>query len=330
MRSSTFLPAFFLLTGFCAAFAQSTIADPGAKQMCATVKDVELPAADRPTPAEERALASCASVDAYFGFGQPADPVKARKCAYAEIDRGSKATMSGKVILIMVYANGNGATRSFDAAMKLACSLGGAPGDDAGRVYQLDRLKKQNWTGNNFNVCDHSSGREMYEQCAILTERFDKIERDQKFNDLISAWKAPEKKAFHAFMAEVDRYVQIQANNGVNLEGTFEVQEEIFIRRSLLSALEGFEGGELPKYSAEEFQRAEAEENAAYQRTQSGDQTQWGTVTRASVRKSQEEWLRYRDAWIAFGKSKYPGVTEQSWKAWLDIDRTVTLNRFLH
>jgi hypothetical protein len=330
MRSSIFLPAFFLLTGFCAALAQSTIVDPGAKQMCAAVKDVELPVADRPTPAEERALASCASVDAYFGFGQPADPVKARKCAYAEIDRGSKATMSGKVILIMVYANGNGATRSFDAAMKLACSLGGAPGDDAGRVYQLDRLKKQNWTGNNFNVCDHSSGREMYEQCAILTERFDKIERDQKFNDLISAWKAPEKKAFHAFMAEVDRYVQIQANNGVNLEGTFEIQEEIFIRRNLLSALEGFEGGELPKYSAEEFQRAEAEENAAYQRTQSGDQTQWGTVTRASVRKSQEEWLRYREAWIAFGRSKYSGVTEQSWKAWLDIDRTVTLNRFLH
>jgi lysozyme inhibitor LprI len=330
MRSSIFLPAFFLLTGFCAALAQSTIVDPGAKQMCAMVKDVELPVADRPTPAEERALASCASVDAYFGFGQPADPVKARKCAYAEIDRGSKTTMSGKVILIMVYANGNGASRSFDAAMKLACSLGGAPGDDAGRIYQLDRLKKQNWTGNNFNVCDHSSGREMYEQCAILTERFDKIERDQKFNDLISAWKAPEKKAFHAFMAEADRYVQIQATNGVNMEGTFEIQEEIFIRRNLLSALEGFEGGELPKYSAEEFQRAEAEENAAYQRTQSGDQTQWGTVTRASVRKSQEEWLRYRDAWIAFGKSKYPGVTEQSWKAWLDIDRTVTLNRFLH
>jgi hypothetical protein len=246
------------------------------------------------------------------------------------MDRGSKATISGKAILIMVYANGKGATRSFDAAMKLACSLGGDPGDDAGRIYQLDRLRKQNWSGNNFNVCDHSSGREMYEQCAILTERFDKIERDQKFNDLIAAWKLPEKKAFHAFMAEVDRYVQIQANTGVNLEGTFEIQEEIFIRRNLLSALEGFEGGELPKYSAEEFQRAEAEENAAYQRTQSGDRTQWGTVTRASVRKSQEEWMRYRDAWIAFGKSKYPGVTEQSWKAWLDIDRTVTLNRFLH
>ena len=56
-----------------------------------SVKDVELPAADQPTPAEEKALAKCVSADLYFGFGQPADPVKARKCAYAEIDRDAKA-----------------------------------------------------------------------------------------------------------------------------------------------------------------------------------------------------------------------------------------------
>ncbi|HEX3092390.1 MAG TPA: hypothetical protein VHW72_07200, partial [Candidatus Angelobacter sp.] len=180
MRSFTlsFL-AIFLLVSFHSAFSQSTITDPGAKQMCASVKNLELPVADKPAPAEEKALASCVSLDAYFGLGQPADPVKARKCAYAEIDRGAKAPLlGGKAILMMVYANGNGAARNYDAAIKLACELGGAPGDDAGRVYQLDRLKKQNWTGNNFSVCDHSSGSEMYEQCAILTERFDKIERD--------------------------------------------------------------------------------------------------------------------------------------------------------
>jgi hypothetical protein len=304
--------------------------DPGAEQMCAAVKDVELPAADKPTPAEEKALANCSSADAYFGFGQPADPVKARKCAYAEIDRSAKVAIGGRAILMMVYANGSGATRNFDAALKLACNLGGAPGDDAGRVYQLDRLKKQNWTGNNFSVCDHSSGREMYEQCAILSERFDKIERDQKFNDLISHWNPPEKKAFHTFMEEADRFYKIQAMNGVNLEGTFEVQEEIFFKRNLLEALEGFERGELPKYTAEEFQKAEAAESAAYQRTQTGDQAQWGTVSRQSVQKSEEAWRRYVKAWISFGKMKYPNVSEQSWKAWLATDRTVMLNRFLH
>ena len=197
MPPSIFLLSIVLLAGFYPAFSQSTISDPGAKQMCAAVKDVELPAADRPTPAEEKALAKCVSADLYFGFGQPADPLKARKCAYAEMDRDAKAPIGGKALLMMIYANGNGATRNFDAAIKLACSLGGAPGDDTGRVYQLDRLKKQNWAGNGFSVCDHSSGREMYEQCAILSERFDKIERDQKFNELTAAWKPAEKKAFH-------------------------------------------------------------------------------------------------------------------------------------
>jgi len=330
MRPSISLLSIFFLAGFCPAFSQSTISDPGAKQMCASVKDVELPAADRPTPAEEKALAKCVSADLYFGFGQAADPVKARKSAYAEMDRNDKSSIVGKAILMMVYANGNGAARNFDAAIKLACSLGGAPGDDAGRIYQLDRLKKQNWTGNNFSVCDHSSGREMYEQCAILSERFDKVERDQKFNDLIAGWKPAEKKAFNTFMEEANRFYEVQAKNGVNLEGTFEIQEEIFFKRNLLSSLEAFERGELPNYTAQEFQRAEADESAAYQRTQTGDVTQWGTVTRQGVQKSEDEWRRYCSAWISFSRQKYPGVSEQSWKAWLDTDRTVMLSRFLH
>jgi hypothetical protein len=330
MRPSISLLVILLIAGFHTAFSQSTISDPGALKMCASVKDVELPAADRPTPAEEKALAKCVSVDLYYGFGQPVDPVKARKCAYAEMDRDAKAPIGGKAILMMIYANGNGATRNFDVATKLACSLGGGPGDDAGRVYQLDRLKKQNWAGNSFSVCDHSSARELYEQCAILSERFDKIERDQKFNDLIAAWKPAEKKAFHTFMEEANRFYEVQAKNGVNLEGTFEIQEEIFFKNNLLSSLQAFERGELPNYTAEEFQKAEAAEQAAYQRTQTGDVAQWGTVTRQSVQKSEDEWRRYCSAWIAFGRQKYPGVSEQSWKAWLDTDRTVMLNRFLH
>src|SRR3954464_6255103 len=108
MRPSIFLLSIFLLPAVCSAFSQSTISDPGAKQMCAAVKDVELPAADRPTPAEEKALAKCVSVDLYYGFGQPADPMKARKCAYAEMDRDAKVPIGGRSMLMMIYANGNG------------------------------------------------------------------------------------------------------------------------------------------------------------------------------------------------------------------------------
>ena len=330
MRSFTvsFL-AIFLLAGSIAAFSQTEISDPGAKQICASVKEVELPAADRPTPAEEKALANCSSVDAYFGFSGPADPVKARKCAYAEIDRGAAAPLGGKTILMMVYANGKAVPRNFEAALKLACTIGGAPGDAAGRVHQLDRLKKSNWTGDNFSICDHSSGRELYEQCAILQERFDKIEREQKFKELASAWNARDKKAFDLFRAEAEKFFHVQASDGVNLEGTFEIQEEIFLKNGLLATLQQFERGELPRYSADDLQRAEAAESAAYQRTQSGNVAQWGTVTRESARKSEEAWHRYHSAWIIFGKQKYPKVSEQSWKTWLAQERTTMLNRFL-
>ena len=320
-----------LLAASATAFAQTEITDPGAKQICGAVKEADPPAADRPTAAEEKGLANCSSLDAYFGFGQSADPVKARQCAYAELDRGAKVLLGGKAILMMVYANGKGAQRNFDVALKFACAIpGDAPGDAAGRVHQLDRLRKMNWAGDNFSVCDHSSSRAFYEQCAILQERFDKIERDRKFNELISRWTPRQQKAFHDFMREADSFFRVQANNGINLEGTFEVQEEGFLRNNLLSSLQKFEGGELPKYSAEDFQRAEAEERDAYRQTQNGGARRWGTVTPETLKTSEDAWQRYCKAWIAFAHQKYPNTSEQDWKAWLDEDRRGSLDRFLH
>jgi hypothetical protein len=98
----------------------------------------------------------------------------------------------------------------------------------------------------------------------------------------------------------------------------------------MVSMLEQFERGELPSHSADELQRAQAAETAAYTRTQSGSVSRWGTVTRESVKKSEDEWLRYHDTWISFGKQKYPRVTEQSWRTWLNQERAASLNRLLH
>ncbi|HEU4413746.1 MAG TPA: hypothetical protein VFT65_03100 [Candidatus Angelobacter sp.] len=325
----SFALAALLAAGSYTTLAQTEITDPGAKQVCASVKDAEPPAADRPASEQEKALANCSSLDAYFGFDQPADPVKARHCAFAQVDRNDKTALGGRAILMMIYANGKGVPRNFDLALKFACTIGDAPGDAAGRVYQLDRLRKANWAGSNFSVCDHSSGREMYEQCAILEDRFDKPERERKLEALSEAWSPRQKKAFHTFLEEAERYFKVEAGNGVNLQASFAVQEETFLRNNMIASLQQFEGGELPKSSAEDFHQAEAAENAAYHRTQTGDVARWGTLTRESVRRSEEEWHHYVAAWIAFGRQKYPSVTEQAWKAWLDQERLVMFNRFL-
>jgi hypothetical protein len=329
MRSHFILSPILLIIAYCPAFSQTPITDPRAKQACASVEQVEPPAADRPTAAEEKALASCVSLDAYYGLGEPADPVKARKCAFAEMDRGTKSALSGKAILSMVYANGNGVERNYDVALKMACTIGDAPGDAAGRVYQLMRMKKEN-SAARFAICDHSSGRDLYEQCAILQARFDKIERDQKLEKFTASWSARDKKAFRAFWSEVERFAKVQASNGMDLEGTFEIQEEVFQLNHIIETLEQFESGALPQHSADESHAAQAAEADLYLKTQTGGVSQWGTLTREGVKQSEDEWHRYRTAWIAFGKQKYPAVTEDSWNAWLDQERVQALKRFMH
>ena len=82
-------------------------------------------------------------------------------------------------------------------------------------------------------------------------------------------------------MEEANRFYEVQAKNGVNLEGTFEIQEEIFFKNNLLTALQAFERGELPKYTAEESQRAEAAEKPLISAHKPAATTNWGTVTRA-------------------------------------------------
>lgn len=294
--------------------------------MCADVQQSEPPAADHPTATEEKSLVKCSSLDLYYGFGEPADPVKARKCAYAEIDRGSTFALGGRAILTMIYANGKGVPRNYDIALKIACSINDAPGDAAGRVYELNRMKKSK-VESRFDICSHSAGHDLYAQCAILSARFDKIDRDKQLHDMIASWNPADQKAFRSFWAEGENFSKVQASNAIDLGGTFESQEEVFWLNHIVDLLKQFESGDLPKHSAGEAKKAQEDEAAAYAKTQNGDKTQWGTVTRDSVKTSEDEWHRYVNAWIAFGKQKYPGVTEDGWKAWLYQERANMLTK---
>src|ERR1041385_1864230 len=86
------------------AFCQKDLASAETKKICQQHKTIDLPAKDRPTSAETAALAKCSSEDLYYGIGAPADPVKARKCAYLEMDRGSQddGEFSGRAMLMVI------------------------------------------------------------------------------------------------------------------------------------------------------------------------------------------------------------------------------------
>lgn len=309
--------------------AQTKINDPMSQRLCAEAKNTQLPAEDRPTPEEIKALANCVSEDLYFGFGHPADPVEARKCAYAEMERGETRTFSGRTILTMAYANGKGANRNFDVAIKLACELNGAADDLAGTIRQLARYRDSHWTGNSFSVCNHSAARFMYEQCAILDDRFDSLARQKKIEAITSKWSAADKKAFQSLQQVAEKFFQLHAAKERDLSATILVHEHAFMERQFIEMLETLDRGELPDFSPEAARKADADMNAAYSTVVNGSTKEWGTVTVNGIKQTQQAWLPYRDAWVQFGRKKYPKVTAASWKAWITQQRLPMLEWFV-
>lgn len=325
---SPLLSACLLLSFSSPALGQSQITDPGAKKLCEAVKDKQFPPQDLPTPDGKKSLANCSSQDLYFGLGGPADPVKARKCAFVEMDKGKDdLDIAGRAVLMMVYANGKGADRDTDLAIKLACEMPGSSGDATGTIYELQRFR--NAPSGRFHICDHSAAPHLYKSCAILGDRFDRMERAKQIADITSQWSPKERKAFQSLQDAAERFFKSRASSEINLEPTFEVQENAHMETEFIEKLQKLQQGDLPKFTPADLHKAQAELDQDYAATQKDPNRRWGTATVEGVRKTQQLWIQYRDAWVKFGKVKYPQVSADGWKTWITQERLAMLGNLL-
>ncbi len=302
--------------------------------VCKEAAKTPFPPKDRPSPEEAKTLKNCSSRDLYYGFDKPADPVQARKCAYLEMEK-DEMVFGGSSILMMIYANGKGVERNLNLAIKFACRLNmvGAI-EDKDRVMHLAKLKQEKWKGNNFSLCDDITSGFMEGHCADLEARFAQAKRGNKLTGLVGAWNEKDKSAFGALEKAFNNFVQLRVNNEVDLSGTgrgaFMIEEESSLREDFVSALEKFEHGELPQFGPEQFINTDKELNSVYQKIQkTKDPAWWGTVTKEGIKNTQRAWLKYRDAWVAFGQQKYPKVSSDRWKTWLTQNRIRMLNEFI-
>lgn len=325
-----FLSAFILAFPGCL-FSQTGVTDPLTLKICAQVKDSPVPASDRPTPNESRELANCNSKELYFGFNKNPDPAAARKCAYLEMDHGHlQQAFAGPSILMMVYANGKGAARNYDVALKYACESPGGPGDVAGRVRQLERYKETNWQGDSFSICDHSGGRYLYGECAVLGEHFDHLDREKKLDSMAAQWKPAARESFQKLRRASAAFFQVEAAKGLDLSASFEVQERAFLERQFLQNLDQLVSGDLPSGKASDAVKAQKDMQDAYEAAIAHKPSQSSTVTPAGIKESQQKWLGYRKAWLQFATHQYPSVAPAGWNAWLDGQRTEMLQRALY
>lgn len=303
------------------------------KAICRSVADREPPAADRPDADAAAALKDCDSEALLYGIGMPADPVKARHCAFIEMEAEQQgAGVFGRATLMTIYANGSGVKRDIDVATHLACGVEGAPYESHGRVLHLAALKKDGPGEEDFHFCDDVTSGFAGGICAAHGARTADAEREAELAALTASWTGAEKEALAKLRAAHDAYAEAHAGGEIDMSGTlrgaFFVGAQQRLRDELLAMLRDLEGGRAPKLGTADFRKEDVRLNAEYRRiiaTFAKEREFPGTVTKEGVRDAQRAWLRYRDAFLAFAGVRYPQLSRHGIAAWLTRQRTKLL-----
>lgn len=297
------------------------------KALCRRLRGREPPAADRPNAATAAALRGCDSEALYYGIGMPADPARARQCAFVEADRGDgEGPFSGRTMLMTVYANGVGAKRDLDVAIHLACGVDGAPAESHGRVMHLAELKAEGWTGSDFHFCDDITSGLAGGYCAHHGARIARAERAAALAALTGGWSETEREALARLKRAHAAYAEARSNGEIDLGGTlraaFQVEAEEALNDELFDMLRRLAAADTPSFTAAQFRSADAGLNAEYRKVMNGPfEDHPGAVAKEGIRSAQRAWLRYRDAFLAFAAVKFPSVPRQSLAAWLTRQR---------
>jgi len=300
---------------------------------CAALGKLAYPAVDRPSAAQQAALASCDAPALYYGIRQPRDFVKARHCAFTP-DKDDDVFSKKAGVLMMLYANGQGVARNLQLAKKAACAAGGAPAELSGRLTHLnDMAPGKSAAGQTIDFCENVTSGMMMGYCASLGAAQDDVKREGALAAIAATFKPNERAAFSHLLNSLSRFVEARGGNEVDLSGTARgamvVEEEDAQKDAFLAALQAFERGKLPRFSAAQDQAIDRELNAVYGQLRRLPAQEYTTIKMADIQATQRIWLVYRDAWVEFGKLRYPAVPAHAWRAYFTQQRTAMLKALL-
>jgi len=310
-----------------------------AEALCAPFMDAIEPAGDAAPPTDP----SCFPTDLYYGEygdGVGADYAQARACAFAERAKGhSGGDFEPAGILMMVYANGLGVPRNLPLAKKFACEVQGSLAELEGRLRHLEEMAQKPGGTPEFDLCQHITSGYMQGYCATRHAAAEGHRRSVAIEALQRDWSPAQRGEYERLSSVAADYFSAVVENEVDMGGTGRVAWAIEAgeqcEKDFLERLQRYERGELPKATAREFKQADAELNRVYLRVlqalkpDKDGYAPMGSVRPDGVRRAEAAWIPYRDAWVAFGKVKYPAVSADAWRTELTRQRTGKLREML-
>jgi hypothetical protein len=305
-----------------------------AYDICQRVRTREPPQSDWPSPKEEAALKGCDSEALFYGIGQRADPVKARKCALLEWRRARHDVdaFTGSEILMSIYATGHGARRDLDLATRMACDNDSAAPVDVDTLVRNIQARKTDRSLPPLNYCtDVEQGRSNVSipACAAHDFRVREPGRQAAFAAIRRSLPARARPAFDELRRREATFGEARGFGERRDAADYRADATRFPEAVLeadLALLKLLSRGRGPKASRTDRAAAERRLQEVFQSFDREYRADFNFRFHPDgLREAQAEWTRYRDAWLALVRTAWPGASLDGVSKRLADDRTLTL-----
>jgi hypothetical protein len=282
-----------------------------------------IPMKDEPSDSERTAFETCDAEALYYAIGVKQDFERARKCAIVQRTSGNGPVMGGSGILMMIYANGKGVLRNLDLALSLACEIGDEVTDLDLRTKHLNSLRTRK---KEIDLCDDITSGLMYGICRNHNERIVAAFRDARKRKAVAKLFSEELVTLEE---KAQSYFESHTEDEVDHTGTerrvFEVAARAALEETYVADLEKLSRRQPPSRRPVEFAKAEAELDRVYKKVLEGPFSESvGAIYANGIRKTQQLWMAYRDAWILLTEKFQPRAMDL-WRATLAKERAKTL-----
>jgi hypothetical protein len=254
-----------------------------------------------PLPSELNVSAretTCDSYKSYYGLETPVDYARARNCAARERatirktgntipddTAGISDSLSGPVILTMLYANGQGVPRNPAVALRMTCeSIDnqqiGSPdvfaSEDQNKTLIPALLKTVEDTANEkttepLDMCNYVPGVARLEtMCDAITLTRDQLDREHDITSLSAKFTTAQRAAFQNLLDALRAYYKAHDAQETSVMGHLldsGAWNGILSDREhlLIDDIHRFESGNLPTYTEAQYKSAERNHTAAFQ-----------------------------------------------------------------
>ncbi len=290
---------------------------------CKRVKNLQPPKTDMPSTREAALLSKCDAQDLYDAAGgnphaDQSDWDKVRHCAIATNDTD---------VLMMLYANGFGVTPNRDLAVKYACEAERTLYNPENAVSDL--VARMGVAGNpqrKIDICDYEWSDTALNICAERERNRANHANEHRYAALETNLSTTQKAAFRRLRRALQDMVRTHDSvrppwGHGSVSDALSTTAGVRIEEESLHNLEQCEQGALPDYSqgqyAEYEDRLMSVHKKLMQTAAPDPEINMTSVHVVSLKKRERAWLKYRDAWVAYGRVRYPQVPAYAWKAML-------------